>query len=114
MAQTVQVVIPDEQINNAVKEYVKSLDLVPRKTYEAYRPILDDVRKDYFLNHSKKWIRNLIFDRFPEVLDKNGGWAINPSGKEPGVRGTYVKFAKMTRWLDKNNDKIDWYERLEK
>jgi hypothetical protein len=104
--------IPDEQINLAVMEVVKKLDLVPREDLRAYCPPLDDVRKDYFRNHSKQWIRNLIFDRFPETLDVNGGWAVNPSGREPGMRGTYVKFEEMKRWLDKNDDAIDWYERL--
>lgn len=104
--------IPDEQISSAVMEVVKKLDLVPREDLRAYCPPLDDVRKDYFRNHSKQWIRNLIFDRFPETLDVNGGWAINPSGKEPGMRGTYVKFEQMKQWLDERDDEIDWYEKL--
>lgn len=104
--------IPDEQISSAVMEAVKKLDLVPRENLLGYRPPLDDVRKDYFNNHSKLWIRNLIFDRFPETLDVNGGWAINPSGKELGMRGTYVKFEQMKRWLAEHDDEIDWYERL--
>ena len=68
-----QISIPDDQINNAVRSIVKDLGLVPREDLRAYCPPLDDVRKDYFRNHSKQWIRNLIFDRFPETLDVNGG-----------------------------------------
>ncbi|NMV54027.1 DUF771 domain-containing protein [Lactobacillus reuteri] len=107
-----QLYISKEQINSAVREAAKELDLVPREDLRAYCPPLDDVRKDYFRNHSKKWIRNLIFGRFPETLDVNGGWAVNPSGKEPGMRGTYVKFEQMKQWLDEHDDEIDWYERL--
>lgn len=107
-----QLTISDDQINDAVIAAVKKFDLVPRKNYEAYQPSLDSVRKDYFCNHSKKWIRNIIFERYPEVLDVNGGWVINPTGREPGIRGTYVKFAQMTRWLDEHDIEIDWYEQL--
>lgn len=104
--------IPDEQIKSAVMETVRKLDLVPREDLRAYCPPLDKVRKDYFRNHSKLWIRNIIFDRFPETLEENGGWAINPSGKGPGMRGTYVKFEQMKLWIDEHDDEIDWYERL--
>lgn len=107
-----EIAVSDEPIRQAVLEAVKDFDLVPREDMLAYRPSLESVRKDYFCNHSKEWIRNLIFDRFPETLDVNGGWAINPSGRAPGIRGTYVKFAQMKEWLDENDDRIDWYERL--
>ena len=107
-----QISIPDDQINDAVLAIVKNLDLVPREDLQAYCPPLDEVRKDYFMNHSKPWIRNLIFDRFPETLDVNGGWAINPSGREPGMRGTFVKFIQMKEWLAEHDDEIDWYEKL--
>lgn len=109
-----QISIPDDQINDAVLAIVKNLDLVPSEDLRAYCPPLDKVRRDYFRNHSKAWIRNLIFDRYPETLDINGGWAINPTGCEPGMRGTYVKFAQMKQWLDEHDNEIDWYERLEK
>lgn len=48
-----QISIPDDQINNAVRSIVKDLGLVPREDLRAYCPPLDDVRKDYFRNHSK-------------------------------------------------------------
>lgn len=107
-----QLTIPDDQINEAVLATVKQLDLVPRKDLKAYCPPLDKVRKDYFMNHSKRWIRSIIFDRFPETIDENGGWAINPSGNAPGMRGTFVRFAQMKQWLDEHGDEINWYERL--
>lgn len=107
-----EIAVPDEPIKEAVREAVKKFDLIPRKNLLAYRPSLDSVRKDYFCNHSKEWIRNLIFDRFPETQDVNGGWAVNPSGREPGIRGTYVKFLQMKQWLAEHDDEINWYEKL--
>lgn len=106
--------IPDDQLDKAVLMAVKKLDLVPKHDLEAYCPPLDKVRKDYFRNHSKEWIRNLIFNRYPEVKDINGGWAINPTGRGEGMRGTYVKFEQMKKWLNGHTDEIDWYERLAK
>lgn len=108
------ILVPDEQIKSAVKTVAKDLGLVPRDNLLAYCPPLEKVRKDYFRNHTKAWIRNMIFDRFPETWDVNGGWAINPPGNEPGMRGTYVKFQQMKQWLADHDNEIDWYERLAK
>ena len=36
----------------------------------------------------------------------------NPSGREPGMRGTFVKFIQMKEWLAEHDNEIDWYEKL--
>ena len=108
------ITITDDQIKSTVKEYAKELGLVPADDMRGKKLKLDKVREDYFCNHPITWIRNMIFDRYPETWAVNGGWAINPSGKEPGIRGTYVKFAQMKKWLAEHDDEIDWHEQLAK
>lgn len=107
-----QIAVSDDLIRKAVLESVKSLDLVPREKYEEKKISLDEFRKRYCLNHSKTWVRNMIFDRFPDTWYQNGGWAINPSGKEPGIRGTWIRIADATTWLKAHDGEIDWNEQL--
>ena len=104
--------IDNSVIDNAVLAAAKKLDLVPRDDKRAQKISLDDFRENYCLNHSKAWVRNIIFDRFPDTWDQNGGWAINPSGKEPGIRGTWIRIEQAAKWLDEHDDAIDWHEQL--
>lgn len=102
----------DRVIDEAVEKSARKLGLVPEHDKRAQKISLDDFRKKYCLNHSKKWVRNIIFDRFPDTWYQNGGWAINPSGKEPGIRGTWIKLDQATKWLEEHDDAIDWHEQL--
>lgn len=104
--------VPDEQLNEAVMTAVKKLDLVPRESKRAKKISLDEFRKAYCFNHSKTWVRIFIFDEFPETAYQEGGWAMNPSGKEPGIRGTWIYEEKAAKWLDQHDDEIDWSARL--
>ena len=108
------VAIPDELIKAAVLVIVKKLNLVPANDKRARKISLDKFRKEYCINHSKTWVRNLIFDRYPETWDENGGWVINPSGHEPGIRGTWIRQEQAAKWLEKHDREIDWNERLAK
>lgn len=109
-----EISIPDDQIDTAVLTVVKRLDLVPKEDKIGKKISLDDFRKEYCLNHSKPWVRNIIFDRFPETWYQNGGWVINPSGKEPGIKGTWIKIDQAARWLEEHDAEIEWNERLAK
>lgn len=104
--------VSDSAIDNAVLAAVKKFDLVPRDDKRSQKISLDDFRKKYCLNHSKTWVRNIIFDRFPETWDQNGGWAINPSGREPGIRGTWIRIDQAAKWLEQHDAAIDWHEQL--
>ena len=42
------------------------------------------------------------------------GKAINPSGHEPGIRGTWIRQDQAAEWLEKHDREIDWNERLAK
>lgn len=106
--------IPDDQIDSAVMAAAKKLHLVPEQDKRARKISLEEFRKDYCMNHSKTWVRCIIFDRFPETRYQNGGWAINPSGHEPGIRGTWIKLDQATKWLDKHDNEINWHEQLAK
>ena len=108
------VAIPDDQIKAAVMVTVKKLDLVPADDKRARKISLDEFRKEYCINHSKVWVRNIIFDRYPETWDENGGWVINPSGHEPGIRGTWIRQEQAAKWLEKHDREIDLNERLAK
>ncbi len=102
----------DRVIDEAVEKSARKLGLVPEHDKQAQKISLDDFREKYCLNHSKKWVRNIIFDRFPDTWDQNGGWAINPSGKELGIRGTWIRIDQAAKWLDEHDDAIDWHEQL--
>lgn len=102
----------DRVIDEAVEKSARKLGLVPEHDKRAQKISLDDFREKYCLNHSKKWVRNIIFDRFPDTWDQNGGWAINPSGKELGIRGTWIRIDQAAKWLDEHDDAIDWHEQL--
>ena len=104
--------IDNSAFDNAVLAAAKKLGLVPRDDKRAQKISLDDFREKYCLNHSKNWVRNIIFDRFPDTWYQNGGWAINPSGKEPGIRGTWIRIEQASKWLDEHDDAIDWHEQL--
>ena len=104
--------IDNSVFDNAVLAAAKKLGLVPRDDKRAQKISLDDFRKNYCLNHSKKWVRNIIFDRFPDTWDQNGGWVINPSVKEPGIRGTWIRINQAAKWLEEHDDAIDWHEQL--
>ena len=108
------VAIPDELIKAVVLVIVKKLNLVSADDKRARKISLDKFRKEYCINHSKTWVRNLIFDRYPETWDENGGWVINPSGHEPGIRGTWIRQDQAAKWLEAHDREIDWNERLAK
>ncbi len=107
-----EIAVPDELISEAVLDSVEKLHLVPHEIRKEQKISLDEFRKKYCLNHSKTWVRNLIFDRYPETWYQNGGWAINPSGKEPGIRGTWVRVEQAADWLSAHDKEIDWNEQL--
>lgn len=104
--------ISDDFIKPLVFSYIKDLDLVPNEVKQARKISLDEFRKQYCLNHSKTWVRMVIFDRHKDIWYQNGGWVINPSGKEPGIRGTWIKEQAAAEWLDQHDGEIDWHEKL--
>ena len=63
----------DRVIDEAVEKSARKLGLVPEHDKRAQKISLDDFREKYCLNHSKKWVRNIIFDRFPDTWYQNGG-----------------------------------------
>lgn len=112
--ETLTLPIPYDWLKAAVLVIVKKLNLVPADDKRARKIGLDEFRKEYCINHSKRWVRNIIFDRYPEIWDENGGWVINPSGHEPGIRGTWIRQEQAAKWLDAHDREIDWNERLAK
>ncbi|MCD7138899.1 DUF771 domain-containing protein [Limosilactobacillus balticus] len=103
--------IPDEQINSAVMEIVKKMNLVPADDLKGITWSIDEFRKKCCGGKSANWVRTFIFDEFPETDYENGGWCIAPH-KQAGTRGTTIFAYEATRWMEAHKYDIDWNARL--
>ena len=106
--------ISDDVIRNEAREAVKDLNLVPEDQLVGVKINMLTFRKKYCLNHSPAWVKYFIFSEFPETQEVNGGWAINPFGGEPGIKGTWIKELQAAKWLESHDNEINWHARLQR
>lgn len=67
------------------------------------------IRNRLFAGHDIVWIRQFIFDRFPEISIQEGGWLKDAHGR--GKR-TMIYLPKAEEWIREHVDEIDWEEQL--
>lgn len=106
-----QISIPDEQLDSAVREVIKEMNLVPADDLKGRTWDIDEFRKKCCGGKSANWVRTFIFDEFPETDYANGGWCIAPH-KQLGQRSTTIFAYKATRWMEAHKYDIDWNARL--
>lgn len=99
--------IPDEQINSAIREEIKKLNLVPENDLKGITWTIDEFRKNCCGGKTASWVRTHIFDEFPETDYINGGWCVAPHRTE-GIKATIIIAYEATRWMAENWREIDW------
>lgn len=97
--------IDDATIDKIAKAVVERLK--EQQQEEHHQELkFDDARHQLFHNKSREWIKYYIVHRYPEVLTANGGWLTPP--KHQGVRIKVINVSQAKKWLDENEQKIDW------
>lgn len=99
--------IPDEQINSAIREEIKKMNLVPKDDLIGITWSIDEFRKHCCGGKSADWVRTFIFDKFPETNYIHGGWCLAPH-KIDGIKGTTIFAYEATRWMEEHKHNIDW------
>ena len=70
-----------------------------------------EIRENLFHGKGTEWIRVFVFDKYPEVDERNGGWVLNPRRSAYG-RTTTILIKPAIKWLDEHEYEIDWNEKL--
>lgn len=95
-----QVVIPPDQLNEAIQKAVIKLDLVPRNSLIGKTIDLDEFRKKYCGGRSKQWVKQEIFYKFkPDWVDD-----IHPGR---GRKITIFEYP-AAEWMENHRKEINW------
>lgn len=95
-----QVVIPPDQLDEAIQKAVIKLDLVPRHTLMGQTISLDEFRKKYCGGRSKQWVKQEIFYKFkPDWVDD-----IHPGR---GRKITIFEYP-AAEWMENHRKEINW------
>lgn len=68
---------------------------------------IDEFRKICCQGKGKSWVRTFIFDEYPEVNVKRGGFVVNPRKTAEGSR-TIIFAKEACEWMQKHQHEIDW------
>lgn len=68
---------------------------------------IDQFRKECCGNRGREWVRCFIFDEFPEMDQKNGGFVVNPRKTKAGSK-TIIFAKRAKQWMEQHQDDIDW------
>lgn len=95
-----EIVIPPDQLNEAITSAVIKLDLVPRNLLIGKTIDLDEFRKKYCGGRSKQWVKQEIFYKFkPDWVDD-----IHPGR---GRKITIFEYP-AAEWMEKHRKEINW------
>ena len=95
-----QVVIPPDQLEEAIQKAVIKLDLVPRNTLMGQTINLDEFRKKYCGGRSKQWVKQEIFYKFkPDWIDD-----IHPGRGRKIIIFEYP----AAEWMEKHRKEMNW------
>lgn len=90
-------------VNEAVKENEKDLT---GKTWN-----INEFRRYCCRGKADNWVRTFIFDEFPEVDYKNGGFVVNPR-RTPEGRTTLIFAKEACEWMQHHQHEIDWNAKI--
>ncbi|WP_168180723.1 DUF771 domain-containing protein [Lactobacillus xujianguonis] len=90
-------------VNEVVKE---DKDDLTGKTWN-----INQFRKSCCRGKGDNWVRTFIFDEFPEVDYKNGGFVVNPR-KTPEGKTTIIFAKEACDWMQKHQHQIDWNAKI--
>jgi hypothetical protein len=107
----IELPIPTGALITAVDSIMQERGYVPAESLEGKTIKMKEFSKKYCGSKAVPWIRLFIFDEFPEVDFKNGGWVVNPRKTAEGSR-TFIFEKPAKEWLDKHRCEIDWNAKL--
>lgn len=102
--------INEQAFKDIFKEEVQSF-LQKNKPLPRTAKLTKEIRENLFHSKGVEWIRVFIFDKYPEVDEKHGGWALNPR-RTPGGKTTTILVKPAIKWLDEHEYEIDWNAKL--
>ena len=93
-------------VTKQVDEFLQKNKPLPRTA-----KLTKEIRENLFHGKGVEWIRLFIFDEYPEVDEKYGGWVLNPR-RTPGGKTTTILVKPAIKWLDEHEYEIDWNAKL--
>lgn len=113
MSNVMELPVSIEPLIKAIDQIMAERGYVPANSLVGRTIKMPEFSKKYCGSRADKWIRLYIFDQFPEVDIKNGGWVVNPHWTSDGRR-TIIFENPASEWMDKHRLDIDWHAKLPK
>lgn len=111
MTKSIELTIPIDTLIDAIDEIMQKRGYVPAESLDGRTIKMKEFSEKYCGKKAPNWIRLFIFDEFPEVNVKNGGWVVNPRRTEEGSK-TIIFEKPAAEWMDKHRNDIDWNAKL--
>lgn len=106
-----QLTIDHTELTNAIDGIMKERGYAPSESIDGKTIRIKEFAKKYCGGKAVPWVRLFIFDEFPEVNFKNGGWVVNPRKSEEG-KTTLIFEKPAAEWMEKHRNEIDWNAKL--
>lgn len=94
-----------------VDQIMQERGYVPAESLEGKTIKMKEFSENYCGNRAPEWIRTFIFDEYPEVDVKNGGWVVHPRRTKNG-KTTIIFQRRAAKWMDEHDTEIDWDAKL--
>lgn len=106
-----EISVDEKSFENIIDEIMAKRGYVTEEQMIGKTIGMEEFRKTYCGGKSPEWVRTFIFDRYPEVDMKNGGWCVNPRSSSEGKK-TIIFVHPASKWMDKHFKEINWNERI--
>ena len=111
MTKSIELTIPIDTLIDAIDEIMEKRGYVPAESLVGKTIKMKEFSEKYCGKKAPNWIRLFIFDEYPEVNVKNGGWVGNPRRTEEGSK-TIIFEKPAAEWMEKHRNEIDWNAKL--
>ena len=111
MTKSIELTIPIDTLIDAIDQIMEKRGYVPAESLVGKTIKMKEFSEKYCGKKAPNWIRLFIFDEFPEVNIKNGGWVVNPRRTEEGSK-TIIFEKTAAEWMEKHRNDIDWNAKL--
>lgn len=111
MTKSIELTIPIDTLFDAIDEIMQKRGYVPTESLVGKTIKMKEFSEKYCGKKAPNWIRLFIFDEYPEVNVKNGGWVVNPRRSEEGSK-TIIFEKPAAEWMEKHRGEIDWNAKL--
>lgn len=100
MANVIELPIPVEALSEPVDQIMLKRGYVDAESLVGKTIKMKEFSEKYCGKKAPNWIRLFIFDEFPEVNVKNGGWVVNPRRTEEGSKTIFLKSQLLNGWMN--------------